>query len=123
MTTYTRMKMAMVGCLVAVLAAPDPVSGQIDPRRGPPGCVAASERQMERGCYILVSHPLGELPSGSYYWHIDAYPSFAAAEKAKGPRGTVVQALGRTWLMSIADAGYSPLGGERVAEIGPLTTV
>ena len=40
---------------------------------------------------------------------------------AKGERGTVVEALGRVWLLTIADAGWRPsLKGERVAEIGPL---
>ena len=115
--------LATTGCGLAALATALPASAQLDPRRGPPGCVPASERQMERGCYILVSHPLGELPSGALFWHIDAYPSRAAAEAARGPRGTVVEALGGTWLMSIAEAAYKPPGGgERVAEVGPLAT-
>lgn len=114
--------LATTGCGLAALAIALPASARLDPRRGPPGCVPASERQMQRGCYILVSHPLGELPSRALFWHIDAYPSHAAAEAAKGPRGAVVEALGRTWLMSIAEAGYRPPGGERAAEIGPLTT-
>ena len=38
------------------------------------------------------------------------------------PGGTVVAALGRTWLMSIAEAAYRPPSGERVAAVGPLTT-
>ena len=115
--------LATMGCGIAALATALPASAQLDPRRGPPGCVPASERQMERGCYILVSHPLGELPSGALFWHIDAYPSRAAAEAARGPRGTVIEALGRTWLMSIAEAAYKPPGGgERVAEVGPLAT-
>jgi quercetin dioxygenase-like cupin family protein len=41
---------------------------------------------------------------------------------AQTSRSAVVQALGRTWLMSIAEAGYRPNGGERVGEVGPLTT-
>ena len=116
--------LATMACGIAAIATALPASAQLDPRRGPPGCVPASERQMERGCYILVSHPLGELPSWALFWHIDAYPGRAAAEAAKRPRGTVVEALGRTWLMSIAEAGYRPPGGggERVAEVGPLTT-
>jgi quercetin dioxygenase-like cupin family protein len=118
-----RMRMAaLTGCLLGALAASGPASGQLDPRRGPPGCVPIAERQMERGCYILVSDPLGELPAGPLYWHIDAYPSRAAAEAARRPRGTVVEALGRVWLMSVAEAGYRAPGGEHVAEVGPLLT-
>jgi quercetin dioxygenase-like cupin family protein len=77
---------------------------------------------MERGCYILVSDPLGELPAGLLYWHIDAYPSRTLAEAARRPRGTVVEALGKVWLMSVAEAGYRAPGGEHVAKVGPLPT-
>ncbi len=114
--------LAMAACGLAALTTSVPASAQPDPRRGPPGCVPVSERQMERGCYILVSDPLGQLPPEPLHWHIDAYPSRAAAEAAKGPRGTVVEALGRTWLMSVAEAGYRSPGGEHVAEVGPLAT-
>jgi hypothetical protein len=113
---------AAAGCLLGALAASDPAYGQLDPRRGPPGCVPVAERQMERGCYILVSDPLGEIPAGLLYWHIDAYPSRAAAEAARKPRATVVEALGRVWLMSVAKAGYRAPGGEHIAEVGPLLT-
>jgi quercetin dioxygenase-like cupin family protein len=95
---------------------------QLDPRRGPPGCVPASERQMQRGCYILVSHRLGELPRAPLFWHIDAFRSRSDAEAAKGPRSTVVEALGRVWLMTVDEAAYRPQGGERTASVGPLTT-
>jgi quercetin dioxygenase-like cupin family protein len=108
------------GALFA-LGLPHSVSAQLDPRRGPPGCVPASERTMEVGCYILVSDKLGELPAVPLYWHLDRYPSRAAAEAAKGPRGTVVEALGQIGLMTIAEAGWRASGGEHVAEIGPLT--
>ena len=76
---------------------------------------------MEVGCYILVSDTLGELPAVPLYWHLDTYPSRAAAEAAKGTRGTVVEALGQIWLMTIAEAGWRASAGEHVAEIGPLT--
>jgi quercetin dioxygenase-like cupin family protein len=110
------------GCLIGVLASPGTTSAQVDSRRGPPGCVPVAERQIERGCYILVSDPLGELPARPLHWHIDVYPSRAAAEAGRETRGTVVEALGRVWLMSIAEAGYRARGGEHVAEIGPLPT-
>jgi hypothetical protein len=31
-----------------------------------------------------------------------------------------VKSLGKTWLLTIADEGWRPSGGERIAEIGPL---
>jgi quercetin dioxygenase-like cupin family protein len=39
---------------------------------------------------------------------------------AKGSRGTVVETFGKTWLLTIAEHGWHPSGGIRVAEIGPL---
>src|SRR3954453_2541273 len=106
--------------LLFVLGLSYSTSAQLDPRRGPLGCVPVSERTMEVGCYILVSDKLGELPAAPRYWHLDSYPNRAAAEAAQGARGTVVEALGQVWLMTIAEAGWRASGSEHVAEIGPL---
>ena len=55
------------------------------------------------------------------FWHLDTYPTLAAAEQAKGPHGTVVKSLDKIWLLSIEDRDWrAPAGGEHVAEIGPL---
>jgi quercetin dioxygenase-like cupin family protein len=68
----------------------------------------------------MANEALGQLPQPPIFWHLDTYPTRAAAEAAKGPRGTVLEALGKIWLLTIAEAGWRPLRGERVAEIGPL---
>jgi quercetin dioxygenase-like cupin family protein len=49
------------------------------------------------------------------------YPNRAAAEAVKGPSSIVVESLGRIWLFAITHQGWRPVGGERVAMIGPLT--
>jgi len=78
----------------------------------------------ELGCFITAREELGALPrDSSLYWHIDAYPSRARADTARGPRGTVVESLGRTWLFTIAPAGWRSASGEHVAVIGPLPLV
>lgn len=72
-------------------------------------CVPVVERAgREMGCFIMVSEAL------------DTYSSVAEAEAAKGLRGTVVQSLGKIWLFTIAEEGWRPASGERVAQIGPL---
>ncbi len=96
--------------------------GPLDPRRGPLGCVPVAERQMERGCYIILSHNLGLLPATTLFWHIDSFPTRATAEAAKMARSSVMEALGKIWLLTIAEAGWRPTGGERAAELGPLQT-
>jgi hypothetical protein len=107
-------------CALALLAGVTSASAQVDPRRGPPGCVPVSERKADIGCYILVSESLGELAQRPLYWHIASYPDRKAAESAKRPHATVVEALDQVWLMAIEEKGWRPPGGAHVAEIGPL---
>ncbi len=84
-------------------------------------CKPVSQRTTEVGCWILVDQPLGRIEQVQVFWHLDAYSSRADAEKAKGPRGTVIESLGRVWLLTIERAGWRPAApGERIAEIGPL---
>ena len=84
-------------------------------------CKPVSERTSEVGCWIVVDQPVGRIEQGQAFWHLDVYPTRPAAEKAKGPRGTVIESLGKVWLLTIEKAGWRPpLAGERIAEIGPL---
>jgi quercetin dioxygenase-like cupin family protein len=83
-------------------------------------CRPVSQRTSELGCWITAVKAVGQLPQQPIFWHLDTYPTRAAAEKAMGPRGTVVESLGKVWLFTVDEAGWRPSGGERVAEIGPL---
>ena len=84
-------------------------------------CFPISERAgRDAGCWLLASEPLGVVSEPAVYWHLDTYETRAAAEAAWGPRGTVVEALGKIWLFTVASAGWRSSGGVRVAEIGPL---
>jgi hypothetical protein len=62
----------------------------------------------------------GHSVRGSGLLALDTYETRAAAEAAKGPQGSVVEALGKIWLFTVANAGWRPPGGVRIAEIGPL---
>lgn len=95
--------------------------GFAQPAGGP--CKYVSERTGEVGCWILAHEPVGPLTQSPVFWHLDAYPTRAAAEAAKGPRGTVAESLGKIWLLTIERAGWRPAGGERAAEIGPLEVI
>jgi hypothetical protein len=80
-----------------------------------------SERTTELGCWILVDHPLGRIEQAAVFWYLDVYPTRPEAEKAGGPRGTIIESLGKIWLLTIEKAGWRPsVQGERIAEIGPL---
>src|SRR5258708_38142010 len=78
-------------------------------------CKPVSQRTEEVGCWIITNKALGQLPRGPIFWHLDTYPTRAAAEAATGPRGTAVEALGKIWLLTIETAGGRPYGGTHVA--------
>jgi quercetin dioxygenase-like cupin family protein len=86
-------------------------------------CKPVSQRTSEVGCWIIAHDPIGQLTSSQIFWHLDVYPTREAADAAKGPSGTVVESLGKVWLLSIQNAGWRPKGGERIAEIGPLPVI
>ena len=88
------------------------VPGRCEMRRtGPPDAV---------GCYKTGSESLGAVSATPLYWHLDSYPTLAAATAARQGHGTVAEAHGREWLFTIAEADWRPQGGQRVARVGPL---
>jgi quercetin dioxygenase-like cupin family protein len=99
-----------LSCSIGASAQPEP--GGV--------CKPVSERNADVGCWILAHDDVGVLPRSPVFWHLTAYTSRAAAEGAQGPRDTVVESLGKPWVLSIGDRDAWPGGGERVAEIGPL---
>ena len=114
--------------LVVTLASPAIAAAQ---ERGPDGrarnpglpgwCeTPVADRKAEPGCYTTAIADVGRLPAPTVYWHLDRFPSNAAAEASRGPRGTVVESQRQHWLFTIGDAAWRPGAGERVATIGPL---
>jgi quercetin dioxygenase-like cupin family protein len=73
------------------------------------------------GPACLVAHQdLGGLPQGPLYWNIYTFADAQAAERAKPPRGAVVQAFGRVWLFNLGGKGRELEGGRHLADVGPL---
>jgi quercetin dioxygenase-like cupin family protein len=84
-------------------------------------CRPMSERTGELGCWITATASLGKLPAEPIFWHLHQFVTRAEAQAAKGPRGIVVEAFDKTWLLTIDIADWRPAaGGVRVAQIGPL---
>jgi quercetin dioxygenase-like cupin family protein len=85
------------------------------------GCIPVSERAgLSYGCFILTANPVGPLDPETAFWHVESFPTRAAAERAKGPRAAVVEAFNKVWLLTIAKSGWKTPGATHVAEIGPL---
>jgi quercetin dioxygenase-like cupin family protein len=82
-------------------------------------CKPLSQKTGEMGCWILASQPLGT-PDGLVYWTIDVFPTKAVAEQAMGAHGTVVESLGKVWLLTIGEKPELDSQGTRVTQIGPL---
>jgi quercetin dioxygenase-like cupin family protein len=120
---FTSLVSAGCGSAGSHLAPPDPSPATqpgavTDPNRG---CrLPAAQRTSDAGCWLTVEAPLGPLNSGPLFWHLYSYPTSAAAEAARGPRGTVAGSFEKHWLFTIEEEGWRPSGGERVAVIGPL---
>jgi quercetin dioxygenase-like cupin family protein len=76
------------------------------------------------GCYITARQSLGRLPADAVlYWHIDSFPTLAAAEAARSGRATAVSSLGAAWLFTLADSAWHSTAGHQVAVIGPVPVV
>lgn len=84
------------------------------------GCTPVSQRTSELGCWILDDQAMGALTKTQIFWHLDVYPTRVAAEADKGPRSTIVESLGKIWLLTIEDEAWHPAKGQRIAKIGPL---
>lgn len=72
------------------------------------------------GCYIVAQESLAALPEGPLFLHLDLFADADAARSARGTNDSVVQAYGRTWLLTIAEQSWRPKGGEHAATIGPF---
>jgi len=119
MAPWRRTHSNLVVLLAMLLAGAEVASAQAPGRCETP----VSQRTSEVGCYLTTTEVLGSMAAGPVYWHLYTYPTRAAAEAVKGPRGTVVESFGKVWLYTIAEQGWRPPTGERVAVLGPFPIV
>jgi quercetin dioxygenase-like cupin family protein len=117
---HTSIALVWVATILAVCNQVFAQQSEYRGRIGQEGCRPISKRTGEAGCWIIVNAALGKLPPRPMFWHLDTYPTRAAAETAKRPHGAVVESFGKVWLFTIDDADSRPVGGVGVAKIGPL---
>jgi quercetin dioxygenase-like cupin family protein len=73
------------------------------------------------GPACLVAHQdLGALPQGPLYWNIYTFANTQVAERAKPPRGVIVEAFGQVWLFALGGKGRELEGGRHMTDVGPL---
>jgi quercetin dioxygenase-like cupin family protein len=85
-----------------------------------PTCVPIAQRVREVGCWIIADEAVGHVPPEPVFWHLDTFPTRAAAEAAKRPGAAIIEALGKIWLMTIANSDFRAGSGDDIAPIGPL---
>lgn len=83
-------------------------------------CLDEGLKSSQVGCLLLGKKMVTRFPEGTVFWHLNKFPSMAAAENAKGETGMVVEAEGRFWLFSFGPKYAAPKQGELVASVGPL---
>ena len=83
-------------------------------------CKPVSERTGPEGCWILASKPLGKLPNQPVFWTLDVFPDRNSAQAAAKSGSTVLDALGRVWLLTVGEKSAMPTGGLRITQVGPL---
>ncbi len=83
-------------------------------------CKPVSERTTTEGCWIVASKQLGRLPAKKLFWTLDVYPDRGSAEAASEGGSTVLDALGRVWLLTVGEKSAVPSKGQRITQVGPL---
>ena len=83
-------------------------------------CKPVSERTSLEGCWIVASQPLGRLFATPVYWTLEVYPDRGSAQLEAKSGSTVLDALGRVWLLTVGDAPKLSSAGKRITQIGPL---
>jgi quercetin dioxygenase-like cupin family protein len=83
-------------------------------------CLEDGLKSSEVGCLLLAKKEVTRFARGPVFWHLNKFPSRAAAEAVKGQMGMVVEAEGRFWLFSFGPKHAAPKQGELVASVGPL---
>ncbi len=121
MSLRTRIVMGGVTAVLVSFALLSHANSQSQDTGG--ACLPASERAGRPfGCFILAAQPVGQVGRAPWFWQLETFSARMTAENARGARGTVLEAFGKVWLLTIAEAGWRSSGGTHVAEIGPLPT-
>jgi len=119
MQMWGRANSGLILSSAMLLALTEATSAQVPGRCETP----ASQRTSEIGCYLTATEDLGSMAPGQVYWHLYTYSTRGTAEAARGPHATVVESFGKVWLYAIAEEGWRPSAGERVAVLGAFPMV
>lgn len=78
------------------------------------------ERHGEPGCTIVTDKRLPGMLRSPVFWHIDEFPSLAAAQRAEDSLSVALEAGGSAWLYSFNSDTSDHHGGKHRGVVGPL---
>lgn len=119
MLLSTRLILSIATLSMASIMAPPSARAQAP--KGFGVCVPRSQRiGRALGCFIVTERVIGPADSLPLYWHVTQFASREQADAVRPPKGSVFEAFGKAWLMTLGAADMYPGAGTQVAAIGPL---
>jgi len=113
-----------------MLIAPGAALAQMNPSDVPEhGAVACIEsptpgrRPPKADCAILLQKQFSTLPPGPLVWRFENFVTIKAAQDASTPASVVVEAVGKVWLVTLAEKGGRSKGGALVTETDLLPPI
>lgn len=108
---------AVFGTLISLLLSA-PALAQATSRQ----CDDGNVKDEQAGPACLLSHEgLGRFNVDSLYWSLDKYLSVEAAQQDRVRGASVIKAFGSIWLFTVGAVASSPLNGEHIAQVGPIS--
>lgn len=83
-------------------------------------CLEDGLKSKQFGCLLLAKMKVERFPAGELFWHLNKFPTKAAAEAAKSQTGMVIESEGLFWLFSFGPKNVAPRQGELAVSVGPL---
>ncbi|MEO6209419.1 MAG: hypothetical protein ABIQ10_04745 [Gemmatimonadaceae bacterium] len=82
--------------------------------------IPAGQKRPEFGCTNIATETQLKFTESDVYWHLQTFPSRAAAEARKSKTGIVVEEDGRVWLSEFGPRDLIVTGGQPITIVGPL---
>lgn len=84
-------------------------------------CDTDRSKEEQPGPACLLAHVrLGIAREDAVFWSLSTYPTVAEANKDGTGVGSVVEAYGKIWLMTVGPLSSRPRNGAHVDDIGPI---
>jgi uncharacterized protein (TIGR02246 family) len=88
-----------------------------------PDSPTPGKRPPSAPCAIIAHKTFSALPKAPIVLLLENFPTIEAAQNAVTPASTVVEAVGKVWLLTLGSRGERSKAGAFVTEIGPISNI